>query len=84
MSARQTSKKTFLIYLTITHKREVRYISTEYEIDDLYQFDKGKVVCRKDAKIMNQRLAYVLSEYQEKLNEIDNQDMYSCSQIKKY
>ena len=82
MSARQTSKKTFLIYLTITHKREVRYISTEYEIDDLYQFDKGKVVCRKDAKIMNQRLAYVLSEYQEKLNEIDNQDMYSCSQIK--
>ena len=82
LSARQTSKKTFLIYLTITHKREVRYISTEYEIDDLYQFDKGKVVCRKDAKIMNQRLAYVLSEYQEKLNEIDNQDMYSCSQIK--
>ena len=70
LSTRKTSKGTFLIYLTITHKRDVRYISTGYEIDDLYQFDKGKVVCRKDAKIMNQRLSYVLSEYKEKLEEI--------------
>lgn len=82
LSARKTSKGNFLIYLTITHKRDVRYIATEYEIDDLYQFDKGKVVCRKDAKIMNQRLDYVLSEYQEKLDEIRDQDVYSCSQIK--
>lgn len=60
----------------------MRYISTGYEIDDLYQFDKGKVVCRKDAKVMNQRLDYVLSEYREKLDEIDNLDIYTCSQIK--
>lgn len=82
LSTRQTSKKTFLIYLTITHKREVRYISTGYEVDDLYQFDKGKVVCRKDAQVMNQRLGYVLSEYREKLDAIDNLDIYTCSQIK--
>lgn len=82
LSTRQTSKKTFFIYLTITHKREVRYISTGYEIDDLYQFDKGKVVCRKDAQVMNQRLGYVLSEYREKLDAIDNLDIYTCSQIK--
>ncbi len=82
LPTRQTSKKTFLIYLTITHKRAVRYISTGYEIDDLFQFDKGKVVCRKDARLMNQRLAYVLSEYQEKLDGITHQDRYSCAQIK--
>lgn len=41
------------------------------------------VVCRKDAKLMNQRLAYVLSEYREKLNEIGDLDRYTCSQ-KKY
>ena len=82
LSARKTSKGTFLIYLTITHKRDVRYISTGYEIDDLYQFDKGKVVCRKDAKIMNQRLSFVLSEYKEKLEEIENLNSYTCSQVK--
>lgn len=82
LPARKTSKGTFFIYLTITHKRDVRYISTGYEIDDLYQFDKGNVVCRKDAKLMNQRLAYVLSEYREKLNEIGDLDRYTCSQIK--
>lgn len=31
---------------------------------------------------MNQRLAYVLSEYREKLNEIGDLDRYTCSQIK--
>lgn len=82
LPARKTSKGTFFIYLTITHKRDVRYISTGYAIDDLYQFDKGNVVCRKDAKLMNQRLAYVLSEYREKLNEIGDLDRYTCSQIK--
>lgn len=82
LSTRKTSKGTFLIYLTITHKRDVRYISTGYEIDDLYQFDKGKVVCRKDAKIMNQRLSFVLSEYKEKLEEIENLNSYTCSQVK--
>lgn len=82
LSARQTSNGKFLVYLTITHKRDVRYISTGYEIDDLYQFEKGKVVCRKDAKLMNQRLAYILSEYREKLEEIGDLNKYTCSQIK--
>lgn len=31
---------------------------------------------------MNQRLGYVLSEYREKLDAIDNLDIYTCSQIK--
>lgn len=82
LKSRQTTKKTYVIYLAITHKRDVRYISTDYEIDDLFQFDNGKVVCRKDAKVMNQRLDYVLSEYQDKLNDILDQHIYNCSQIK--
>ena len=82
LAARKTSKGTFFIYLTITHNREVRYISTGYEIDDLYQFDKGKVVCRKDAKLMNQRLDYILKEYQEKLKEMGDLRIYTCSQVK--
>lgn len=82
LKSRQTVKKTYIIYLALTHKRDVRYIATDYEIDDLFQFDDGKVVCRKDAKIMNQRLAYVLSEYKEKLDAIQDLIAYNCAQIK--
>lgn len=82
LKSRQTIKKTYLIYLAITHKRVVRYITTEYEVDDLYQFENGKIVCRKDAKLFNQRLDYVLSAYKDKLDQIPNQESYSCAQIK--
>lgn len=79
---KQTVKKTYKIYLAVCHQRKVCYIATDYEVDDIYQFDNGQVVCRKDAKIMNQRLAYVLSEYQEKLDEIPSVNIYSCCQLK--
>ncbi len=82
LKSRQTVKKTYIIYLAVTHKRVVRYITTDYEIDDLFQFEAGKVVCRKDAKIMNQRLNYVLSEYREKLDSIPDKEIYTCSQLK--
>lgn len=82
LKSRQTAKKTYVIYVAVTHRRDVRYIATEYEIDDLFQFEKGKVVCRKDAKVMNQRLDYVLSEYQERLDYISDKEIYTCSQIK--
>lgn len=79
---RQTSKKNFIIYVSIFHKGETRYIATEYEIEELFQFDKGKVVCKQDAKVMNQRLNYVLNEYIKKLNTIQDQNIYNCTQIK--
>lgn len=41
------------IYVSLTFKKEVRYISTEFEVDDEYQFENGKVCYRKDAAIMN-------------------------------
>lgn len=82
LSSRQNSAGEFPVFIAVTENREVRYIKTDYAVDDLYQFDNGAIVCRKDAKVMNQRLKYVLSEYQEKLNEIPNQRIYNCSQIK--
>lgn len=79
---RQNSNGKYLVYIALTQKRVVRYIPTEYEIDGLYQFEKGLVVCRKDAKTMNQRLKYVLSEYQERLDGIVDSDIYECSLLK--
>lgn len=82
LKSRQTAKKSYFIYLALTHRGKVRYITTEYKVDDLFQFEAGKIVCRKDAKIMNQRLDYVLSEYREKLDSIPNKEIYTCSQLK--
>lgn len=56
LSSRQNSNGEFPLFIAVTAKREVRYIKTDYVIDDLYQFDNGTIVCRKDAKVMNQRL----------------------------
>ncbi|WP_455671708.1 phage integrase SAM-like domain-containing protein [Phocaeicola sp.] len=82
LKSRQTTNGTYIIYVSINHQKETRYIATSYQIDDLYQFDKGKVVCRKDEKIINQRLKYILSSYQEKIDEIIDKEKYSCAQIK--
>jgi hypothetical protein len=85
LATRRKTNGKYIIYIAITHKRIMRYIATEYEIDDLFQFDSKsrRVVCRKDDKIINQRLIYILSEYQKKLDEIEDKHIYNCSQIKK-
>lgn len=82
LKARQNQQGKFPLFISITHNRNVRYIKTDYVIDDLYQFDNGVIVCRKDAKVLTQRLKYTLSEYQSKLDNIENQDIYNCTQIK--
>jgi site-specific recombinase XerD len=70
------------IYLAVTHKKQVRYISTEFEIDDDSQFENGRVCYRKDASIMNKRMAYVLSQYKEKLEGINVKAFSTCAQLK--
>ena len=37
------------VLIALTSKRQVRYIKTGYEIDDLFQIEDGEAVCRKDA-----------------------------------
>lgn len=82
LESRKLSNGKFKIYLGMFHKGEVRYISLPYVIDDLYQIEDGVVVCRKDAKIMNQRIKYELSYCQDKLDGIQSQHIYSCAQLK--
>lgn len=71
------------IYISVTHHREVRYISTDFEIDDDFQFEDGKVCYRKDAEKMNRRLQYVLQEYAEKLEQINLATVRDCAHLKK-
>lgn len=82
LPARRKSSGKLGIYLSLTHKKEVRYISTEFEIDDASQFENGKVCYRKDAAIMNKRMAYVLAEYRDKLNRLNLDAFWTCSRLK--
>ena len=43
LPARRKSSGKLAIYIALIFKKEVRYISTEFEIDDEYQFQDGKV-----------------------------------------
>jgi len=83
LRSRRTLEKKYPIYIAVMQTRnDIRYIKTDYVIDGLYQFENGKVICRKDANTMNLRLKYVLSEYQEKLEGIPDQYVYNSAQIK--
>lgn len=81
--ARRKSSGKLGIYVSLTFKREVRYISTEFEIDDEFQFDDGKVCYRPDARIMNQRMQYVLNVYRQKLEVLDLRKYPDCAALKK-
>ena len=82
LTSRRNSAGKLPVLIALTSKRQVRYIKTGYEIDDIFQFEDGEVVCRKDARIMNQRLNFVLSEYRDRLSSIHDADIYSCAQLK--
>ena len=79
---RRTASGKIRIYISLTFKQDVRYISTGFEINDESEFEDGQVCYRRDAAIMNKRLAFVLNEYREKLKRIDEKKYRSCSQLK--
>lgn len=71
------------IYLAVGHHADVRYISTEFEIDGEHQFDAKKwVVYHKEANIINKRMRFVLEEYQEKLSNLSIERYKTAAALK--
>lgn len=70
------------ILVCISQKKDRAYIKTEFLLDDIAEFDNGKVVYRKDASIMNKRVQFVFSQYKEKFDSIENMEYFSALQIK--
>ena len=70
------------IRVAVCHKQETRYIVTHFIIDNISQFKNGQVVKRPDASIINTKLRSMMNELQERLDNIKNQSLYSCRQIK--
>ncbi|MEG1564351.1 MAG: site-specific integrase [Bacteroides sp.] len=72
------------VRIAVCHKQETCYIVTQFIIDNLSQFKNGQVVKRPDAAIINTKLRNLLNKYQEKLDAIERQAMYSCTQLKEF
>lgn len=72
------------VRIAVCHKQETCYIVTHYIIDNISQFKNGQVVKRPDAAIINTKLRNLINKYQEKLDGIENQAMYSCTQLKDF
>lgn len=70
------------ILVCITQKKIRAYIKTKFLLDDIAEFEKGKVVYRKDANIINKRLEFVFSQYKEKFDSIEDLEYFSALQIK--
>lgn len=71
------------IRIAICHRQVTSYIVTRFVIDSESQFKNGQVVKRYDAAIINTKLRNLLNLYQERLDNINNIDLYNSSQIKK-
>lgn len=79
---RRNAAGNLVIYVSLTFKQDVRYISTGFEIKDESEFENGRVCYRKDAAVMNKRLSFILNEYREKLRRLDESKFRTCTQLK--
>lgn len=70
------------ILVCISQKSKRAYIKTEFLINDIAEFDNGKVVYRKDANTMNKRIEFVFSQFKEKYDNIENKEWLTALQIK--
>ena len=82
LAARKAANGMYPIFVRIAAKKEKAYIKTVYEISDLSQWYNGKVVARPDATMMNKRLLFELKKYSNRVNEIENNDTYTATQLK--
>ena len=72
----------FKIRVAVSHKHKTSYITTRYKVEKANQFNAGQVVNTNNAHLINKKLRQLLNDYEEKLYNIDNLDLYTCSQLR--
>lgn len=82
LAARKSASGMYPIFIRIAAKKEKAYIKTQYELSDLCQWDNGKVVARSDASLINKRISFEIKKYKERIEEIENYDTYTATQLK--
>lgn len=82
LAARKSAEGMYPIFVRIAAKKEKAYIKTQYELSDLCQWYNGKVVARSDASLINKRILFEIKKYKERIEEIENYDTYTATQLK--
>ncbi len=70
------------IRIAVSHKQVTSYIVTRFIVQE-NQFKNGQVVKRPDAAVINRKLRKQLDEYQDRLDAIEHQNLYTSAQLKK-
>lgn len=82
LSARPTADGKYPVMVRISSKTQKAYIRTKYLLNDSSEWYNGKVVARTDATMMNKRLLFELKTYKDRLQYIENSDLYSANQLR--
>ena len=70
------------VFIRISVRNGKEYIKTQYQLDDACQWYEGKVTARPDATMMNKRLLFELKKYKDRLEYVDNYEIYTAKQLK--
>lgn len=70
------------IYLAVSHNKQTRYISTDFEVSHASYFENGKAHGFKGAAAINKKLQELLDEYRNRLHKLIIYDYADCSSLK--
>lgn len=82
LSTKPTKEGKYPVFIRISVRNNKEYIKTKYQLDEAYQWYEGKVTARPDATMMNKRLLFELKKYKDRLEYIDNYEIYTAKQLK--
>ncbi len=72
----------FRIKVAVSHQHKTTYISTRFSVAKATDFHDGQVFNHPHALLINKKLRALLNDYEEKLYNIDNPNLYTCSQLR--
>lgn len=73
---------TFKIRISIGHRSETHYIVTPYKVNSPSEFVNGTIVRLPQSHQMNIELRKLLNDYEQRLSNIPNPDIYTCQQLR--
>ena len=73
---------TFKVRISIGHKSETHYIVTPYSVNSLSEFQNGSVVRMSEAHTINVKLRNLLTDYENRLENISCPDAYTCKELR--
>lgn len=70
----------FMVYVSVAHKSETRFITTKIEIDGEHQLKHNKIIKHPSAELLTLKLRSIIERYETELLDIDT-NIYSCDEI---